>query len=165
MTSELMTASSPLFSLDSELGCILGTSLTVCLALLESLTGRLQDQMAWNEYTSSCCPRTDDIQLLMEEQKIGHSRKGWTKRVLNWSLRNPKSTDLRWWVVIDLHKLFPARYITCYPLRGGPRETHWVELRQDFLEGNGIESSREVCHNGQCNFAPFHGLKNIIPHR
>ena len=36
LTSELMTASSLLFSLDSELGCILRTSQTAYLARLES---------------------------------------------------------------------------------------------------------------------------------
>ena len=34
------------FTLNSELGCILRTNLTAFLARLESLTGRLQDQMA-----------------------------------------------------------------------------------------------------------------------
>ena len=41
LTFELMTASSPLVSLDSELGCILRTSLATCLARFESPTGRL----------------------------------------------------------------------------------------------------------------------------
>ena len=44
-----MTASSPVFSLDSKLAYILRTSLKACLARLESPTGRLEDQMAWNE--------------------------------------------------------------------------------------------------------------------
>ena len=42
-------------------------------------------------------------------------------------------------------------------MQGRPRETHLVQLRQDFFKGNSVD--------GQCNFTPFHDLNNIIPYR
>ena len=50
-----------------------------------------------NEYTSSCRPRTNNIQLQMEEQKKGHSRKGWTKPVLELI---PEEPCKRYWLVL-----------------------------------------------------------------